>query len=67
MQGILCKAILSGFCNAFLESTPEQLFATHLNEFWADNGDELSRIYTGTGLYNFGLLLFTVHTIESNN
>lgn len=32
----------------------DTLFSTNLNDMWADNGDEISRIYTGTGALKSG-------------
>lgn len=32
----------------------DTLFTACLNDMWADNGDELSRIYTGTGALKSG-------------
>ena len=54
VEGLLCKATLQTFSSAVLKLSAEQLFSACLNDMWADNGDELSRIYTGTGALKSG-------------
>lgn len=54
VEGLLCKDTLNSFLVNFMRSSADILFNMCLNEQWADNGDELSRIYTGTGALKSG-------------
>jgi hypothetical protein len=54
VQGLLCKATLNLFTQSNLKINVESLFNACMNDMWADNGDELSRIYTGTGALKSG-------------
>lgn len=54
VEGLICKASLQTFATAVLKVSADTLFTACLNDMWADNGDELSRIYTGTGALKSG-------------
>jgi hypothetical protein len=53
VQGLICRSSISKFC-ATLKTSSENMFAQCLNDMWADNGDALSIIYTGTGALKSG-------------
>ena len=53
VEGMICKQALSTFAQSISLSS-DYLYSSCLNDFWADNGDELSRIYTGTGALKSG-------------
>lgn len=54
IQGLLCKAALSNFSNTVLRTSVDNIYNSCLNDMFADNGDELSRLYTGTGALKSG-------------
>lgn len=54
VQGYICKAVMNSFTQTTLNTSADTLFSQFLNDIWADNGDELSRIYTGTGALKSG-------------
>lgn len=54
IQGLICKNVLHNFSYNTLQISGEAIFSGYLNEMWADNGDQLSLIYTGTGALKSG-------------
>ena len=54
VQGLICKSSLNAFTQSTMNVAAESMFSVYLNDMWADNGDELSRIYTGTGALKSG-------------
>lgn len=54
VQGLICKMVLNSFAQLLLKTTGDNLFQLGVNDMWADNGDGLSRIYTGTGALKSG-------------
>ncbi|KAI3639961.1 hypothetical protein MIR68_002002 [Amoeboaphelidium protococcarum] len=54
VEGYLCKIVSSRFTQSVLNLHSDTLFSQFMNDIWADNGDELSKIYTGTGALKSG-------------
>lgn len=50
----MCKNTLQPFIATALKTSAENLFSICFSDIWADNGDEISRIYTGTGALKSG-------------